>query len=181
MWRKEEPKTQAVPEKSTAVGQTPNVASASRETPAVSPAPPVSPRAVACISQGIKIRGELIANEDLFLDGEVDGKLDFGGASLTIGPNGRIKADITAREIIIRGRVEGKVVGRERVQLWSTSHVIGEIIAERLAIEDGAVLRGRAEAGRRSERHEDAFKAASKQQEPKKPDPFTVPAGPAAD
>ena len=178
MWRKEEPKTQAVPEKSAGVGQSTNISSAPRETHAVpSPSgPPVSPRAIACISQGIKIRGELIANEDLFLDGEVDGKVDFGGASLTIGPNGRIKADITAREIIIRGRVEGKVVGQDRVQLWSTCHVVGEVIAQRLSIEDGAFLRGRAEAGKRNDRQADAFKPAPKPQS----EPLAIPTGPAA-
>ena len=67
---------------------------------------------------------------------------------MTIGPNGAVKADVVAREVIVRGRLEGKIAGRERVQLWSTGQVIGEIQTQRLAIEDGAVLRGKVETGR---------------------------------
>lgn len=144
MWRKEDAKTQGVPEISTA-----NTADSS---PAAlgntSAAPPISPRAAACISQGIRIKGEVTGKEDLFIDGQVDGKLDLTGASLTIGPNGKIKADISARELIVRGLVQGKVSARERVQLWNTGRVEGEVQTERLAIEDGAFLRGKVEAGK---------------------------------
>jgi cytoskeletal protein CcmA (bactofilin family) len=109
---------------------------------------PISSRASACISQGIRIKGEITGSEDLFVDGPVEGKLNLANGSLTVGPNGNIKADVTAREVIVRGRVEGKIAGRERVQLWNTGHVIGEVQTQRLAIEDGAVLRGKVETGR---------------------------------
>jgi cytoskeletal protein CcmA (bactofilin family) len=65
-----------------------------------------------------------------------------------VGPNGTVKADITAREVIVRGRVEGKILGRDRVQVSSTGYVTGEVQTQRLAIEDGAVLRGKVETGR---------------------------------
>jgi cytoskeletal protein CcmA (bactofilin family) len=78
----------------------------------------------------------------------LEGKLDIGNASCTVGPNGKVKADISAREVIVRGNVDGKIDGRERVQLWHTSRVAGEVRTERLAIEDGAVLRGKVEAGK---------------------------------
>jgi cytoskeletal protein CcmA (bactofilin family) len=55
---------------------------------------------------------------------------------------------VTAREVIVRGKIEGKVTGRDKVQLWSTGQVIGEVQTDRLAIEDGALLRGRVEAGK---------------------------------
>jgi len=109
---------------------------------------PVSPRAAACISQGIRIKGEITGKEDLFVDGTVEGKLEFGNASVTIGPNGKVKADISAREVIVRGNVDGKIEGTERVQLWNSGRVTGEVRTERLAIEDGAVLRGKVEAGK---------------------------------
>jgi cytoskeletal protein CcmA (bactofilin family) len=109
---------------------------------------PVSTKAAACISQGIKIKGEVTGSEDLFVDGQVDGKLNLTNGSLTIGPNGYVKADVTAREVIVRGRVDGKVSGRDKVQLWSTGQVTGEVQTDRLAIEDGAMLRGKVEAGR---------------------------------
>jgi cytoskeletal protein CcmA (bactofilin family) len=138
MWKKEDSRPQGVPEISTGSG-------GSREA---SGALPVSGRATACISQGIRIKGEITGSEDLFVDGPLEGKLNLGNGSLTVGPNGTVKADVTAREVIVRGRVEGKIAGRERVQLWSTGQVLGEVQTQRLAIEDGAVLRGKVETGK---------------------------------
>ena len=111
-------------------------------------ASPASSRAAACISQGIRIKGEITGSEDLFVDGPVEGKLQLTNGSLTVGPNGTVKADVTAREVVVRGKVEGKIVGRDRVQLWSTGNVTGEVQTQRLAIEDGAVLRGKVETGK---------------------------------
>lgn len=148
MWKKEDSKTQSVPEISTApaVNSAPAPSSApSREN---SFSPPISPRATACISQGIRIKGDVKGSEDLFIDGYIEGRLDMGDVSLTVGPNGTVKADISAREVIVRGRVEGKVVGREKVQLWNTGHVLGEVQTQRLSIEEGGTLRGKVEAGK---------------------------------
>jgi cytoskeletal protein CcmA (bactofilin family) len=108
----------------------------------------VSPKAVACISQGIRVKGDITGKEDLFVDGSLEGKLDLGNASCTIGPNGKVKADITAREVIVRGQVDGRIDGSDRVQLWNSGRVTGEVRTERLAIEDGALLRGKVEAGK---------------------------------
>ena len=145
MWKKEETKPQGVTEISTApVGTAP----AGNSVQSSAPSAPVSTRASACISQGIKIKGEISGKEDLFIDGILEGKLDLVGSSVTIGPNGKVKADIQAREIIVRGNVQGKLIGRDRVQLWNTGSVAGEVQTDRLAIEDGAVLRGKVEAGK---------------------------------
>src|SRR5258707_15850664 len=112
---------------------------------------PISSRAAACISQGIRIKGEVTGSEDLFVDGVVEGKLSLTTNScLTVGPNGHVKADVLAREVIVRGKIEGKVIGRDKVQLWSTGQVTGEVQTDRLAIEDGALLRGKVEAGRQA-------------------------------
>lgn len=150
MWRKEDAKPQGVPEISTAqagVNSAPAAPQNSGNLPSANAAA-VSSKAVACISQGIRIKGEVTGKEDLFVDGQLEGKLDLGGASITVGPNGKVKADISAREVVVRGRVEGKVVGRERVQLWNTGYVSGEVQTDRLAIEDGAILSGKVEAGK---------------------------------
>jgi cytoskeletal protein CcmA (bactofilin family) len=143
MWKKEDVKSQGVPEISTTAPAVSSVASsAAREKDS---ALPVSPRAAACISHGIRIKGEVTGSEDLFIDGHLEGKLNLGNSTLTVGPNGEIKADIYAREVIVRGRVDGKIVGREKIQLWSTGNVAGDLQTERLTIEDGAVLRGKVE------------------------------------
>jgi cytoskeletal protein CcmA (bactofilin family) len=91
----------------------------------------------------------------------MEGKLNLANGSLTVGPNGCVKADITAREVIVRGRVEGKIAGRERVQLWSTGQVTGEVQTQRLAIEDGAVLRGKVETGRPFDKNTEARAAGN--------------------
>jgi cytoskeletal protein CcmA (bactofilin family) len=160
VWRKEDLKTQAVPEIST-------IAVNSTDTPP-GPAiplhekstPPLAARAVACISQGIKIRGEITGSEDLVVDGDVEGKLALDSASVTIGPNGRVKADVVAREVIVRGCVEGKVHAHERVQVWATGQVHGEIQTLTLAIEEGAVLSGKVEAGKPVEKTSNALAVA---------------------
>ncbi|MBZ5702269.1 MAG: polymer-forming cytoskeletal protein [Acidobacteriia bacterium] len=124
------------------------------------PTPPLAARAAACISRGIKIRGEITGSEDLFVDGEVEGKLALDSASVTIGPNGSVQADVVAREVIVRGCVEGKVRAHERVQVWSTGQVHGEIQARALAIEEGAVLRGKVESGKPAEKTGNALAVA---------------------
>ena len=117
MWKKEDANPQGTPENFSSPGAPPltsagTSASSSRDASA----PPVSARAAACISQGIRIKGEVTGSEDL-IDGPIEGKLTLANNSLTVGPNGTVKADVVAREVIVRGRVEGKIQVRERVQL----------------------------------------------------------------
>lgn len=171
MWRKEEVKPQGVsPATSPSTGFQQTSTNTGTNSPAIpvaagpASAPsslPISSRAAACISQGIKIKGEVTGKEDLFVDGTLEGKLDLANGSVTVGPNGKVKADITAREVIVRGNVDGKIDGTERVQLWNTGRVCGEVKTERLAIEDGAVLRGKVEAGKASARSIESKKAAA--------------------
>ena len=162
MFKKEDSKGQAVPENSAGPGTVTSLPSAgfggSRDA---SGGLPVSAKAAACISQGIRIKGEITGSEDLFVDGHVEGKLNLANGSLTVGPNGSVSADVFAREVVVRGRVDGKIVGRERVQLWSTGQVIGEVQTQRLAIEDGAMLRGKVETGRMPDKNSETHKAAS--------------------
>ena len=149
MWKKEDAKPEGVADNSPAFAVSSKAPTATpSSTPLSSGALPVSSRSAACISQGIRIKGEVTGSEDLFVDGLIDGKLNLTNGSLTIGPNGTVKADVYAREVIVRGKIEGKVTGRDKVQLWSTGQVTGEVQTERLAIEEGAWLKGKVEAGR---------------------------------
>src|SRR5258708_38519449 len=144
MWKKEDSKPEGV--SGDPVNSATRSSSAAGSSPATVGALPTSPRAAACISQGIRIKGEVTGSEDLFVDGIADGKLNLTNGSLTIGPNGHVKADGNAREVLVRGKIEGKVTGRDKVQLWSTGQVMGEVQTDSLALEDGALLRGRVEA-----------------------------------
>lgn len=150
MWKKEDGKTQVGTEISTAPASATTTASSTSSAvrdsqPAFSAA---QANGGASISQGIRIKGDVTGSEDLFVDGHVDGKLSLTNGCLTIGPNGQVKADVTAREVIVRGKVEGKVTARDKVLLGNTGQVNGEVQTDRLAIEDGALLRGKVEAGR---------------------------------
>jgi cytoskeletal protein CcmA (bactofilin family) len=178
MWKKEDSKPQSVPEISTApVNST--VAPQSAPAHSAPASLPLSSRAAACISQGIKIKGEVTGSEDLFVDGLVEGKLNLTNGSLTIGPNGNVKADVNAREVIVRGHIEGKVTGRDKVQLWNTGIVTGEVQTERLAIEEGAVLRGKVEAGKAPSKSAETKSAAAASG--KSSDSISINSGTAAD
>jgi len=149
MWKKDDVKSQAADPAANSLSSMP--ASTYSSNPPSAASLPVSPRAAACISQGIKIKGEVTGTEDLFVDGLVEGKLNLTANScLTIGPNGNVKADLSAREIIVRGTVEGKVTAQDKLQIWSTGQITGEVQTDRLAIEDGALLRGKVEAGKQA-------------------------------
>jgi cytoskeletal protein CcmA (bactofilin family) len=158
VWKKEESKPQGVTEISTASASSVPAANSSTATQTNVP---VSSRATACISQGIKIKGEVTGKEDLFIDGTLEGKLDLIGGSVTVGPNGKVKADIQAREIIVRGSVQGKLNARDRVQLWNSGSVTGEVQTERLSIEDGALFRGKVEAGKPLGKNSEASSSAA--------------------
>src|SRR5207302_11203789 len=87
-----------------------------------------SPRASASISQGIRVKGEVTGTEDLVVDGFVEGKLNLtSNCCLTVGPNGNVKADLNAREIIVRGKIEGQVIARDKLQIGSTGQMTGEV------------------------------------------------------
>jgi len=140
VWRKsEEPKAQSLPDISTSSHISTGVISTTPK--AEPPAPLLSPRATACISQGIRITGEITGNEDIFVDGEVKGRIRIADAKVTIGPNGRVEGPIVAREIAVRGDVVGDLDGTERVHVWHTGQTLGEIRTKRIVLEDGADVR----------------------------------------
>jgi len=182
MWKKEDPKPEGISGNTAApANSATSPSTALTSAPSVSVALPIPSRAAACISQGIKIKGEVIGSEDLFVDGVVEGKLSLTTNScLTIGPNGSVKADVIAREVIVRGKIEGKVTGRDRVQLWSTGQVTGEVQTDRLSIEDGALLRGRVEAGRQPNKTSE-IKASAATATGKAADSTSLNSGTAAD
>lgn len=97
---------------------------------------------VAHIGKSVVVKGELSGSEDLFLDGEVEGSIELRNNNLTIGPNGRVRANIHAREIVVHGRVDGNVRGTERVELKKSAVLNGDIFTQRIVIEDGAFFKG---------------------------------------
>jgi cytoskeletal protein CcmA (bactofilin family) len=111
------------------------------------------------IGRSMKIRGELSGTDDLVIDGEVEGTIVLAEARLTIGVEGRVRASVTARDVVIAGKVQGEIRAAESVRLLETAVVLGDITARRFAMEENAVLRGNVEPGRAAE-SEPAVEAA---------------------
>jgi cytoskeletal protein CcmA (bactofilin family) len=97
------------------------------------------------IGKSVVIRGEISGSEDLFLDGEIEGTITLTESRLTVGPNARVRADINVQDVVVFGRLEGKINATGRLELRQSSTVVGDIVAGRLSIEESASLRGRVE------------------------------------
>jgi cytoskeletal protein CcmA (bactofilin family) len=100
------------------------------------------------ITSTILIKGEISGSEDLYIDGEVQGSIDLSSGRVTIGPHGKISADVDAAEIVVRGRVTGALLGRDRVEIGSTGEVKGNISTPRISIGEGAQIHGKVEIDR---------------------------------
>jgi len=97
----------------------------------------------ARLGKTVVIRGEVKGSEDLIIDGHVEGAISLAENRLTIGPNADVLADLSARDVLIQGRLKGNIVATGRVELRAGSAVEGDVRALRLAIEDNAVFRGK--------------------------------------
>lgn len=102
--------------------------------------PKTTPTAV--IGPKIMFKGELTGEEDLLIQGRVEGSIDLKGNHLTIGSQGTVKANVAARTITVEGTVEGDIVAAEHIAIKSASQVKGNLKAERVTLEDGAKFRG---------------------------------------
>ena len=97
---------------------------------------------VAHIGKSVLVKGELSGSEDLYLDGEVEGSIELKDHSLVVGPHGRVRAHINARDVTVHGKVDGNVKGTERVELKKSAVLTGDIFTQRIIIEDGAFFKG---------------------------------------
>jgi cytoskeletal protein CcmA (bactofilin family) len=97
------------------------------------------------IGRSVTIRGELTGNEDLFMDGDIEGTITLPGSRLTIGPNARVLADVHGLDIIVFGAVTGNIHATGRLELRQSASVAGDIFAGRLSIEESATVKGRVE------------------------------------
>ena len=97
----------------------------------------------AHIGKSVVIKGELSGSENLYVDGNVEGKIELRNHSLTVGPNGKIKANVTAKAVVIQGTLDGAVNASDRVELRKSAVVTGDVTTQRIAIEEGAFLKGK--------------------------------------
>ncbi len=126
--------------------------------------PRPSAATVAHIGKSVFIKGQLAGSEDLYLDGEVEGNIELRDHSLTIGPNGRVRANIHAKDVVVYGKVDGNVAGTERVELKRSAVLMGDIATQRIVIEDGAFFKGAIDIkkeGKLESKRESAMAAAA--------------------
>ncbi|MFZ0807732.1 MAG: polymer-forming cytoskeletal protein [Candidatus Sulfotelmatobacter sp.] len=107
---------------------------------------------LAQIGKSVVIKGDLLGSEDLYVDGQVEGSIALKNNSLTVGPNGQVKASVEAKGIIIQGKLEGNVQASDRVDLRKTAVVTGDITTQRISIEEGAYLKGKIDIQGRAEK-----------------------------
>jgi cytoskeletal protein CcmA (bactofilin family) len=94
------------------------------------------------IGKSVIIKGDLSGSEDLTIEGQVEGKIELRQNILTIGPNGKIKAAVFAKAVVIQGEVQGDITASERIDIRDAGSVDGDLSAPRIAIADGAHFRG---------------------------------------
>jgi cytoskeletal protein CcmA (bactofilin family) len=96
----------------------------------------------ATIGKSLVIKGEVTGSESLYIDGKVEGSIGLPGNRVTVGRNGQVAANITAREIVVLGKVRGNVTASDRVDIRSEGSLTGDVTAQRISIEDGAFFKG---------------------------------------
>jgi cytoskeletal protein CcmA (bactofilin family) len=135
-----------------------------RQSPMAAPLPPEEPIEVQTMAEPIKspaaiptnsdrtqlgrsmvVKGDLSGSEDLVISGQFEGTVNIQGYCLTIGPEGKVKAEIQAARVVIYGSVVGNISVHERVEIYKTGHVVGDLLAPGISIEDGAYFKGKIE------------------------------------
>jgi len=99
----------------------------------------------ANIGKSVVIKGDISGNEDIYVDGQVDGSIQLVGNSLTIGPNGRVHASVAAKNVTVGGSLEGNIHATERNEMRKSAVVNGDVQTRRIAIEEGAYFKGKLE------------------------------------
>jgi cytoskeletal protein CcmA (bactofilin family) len=126
----------------------------SRESGIPTASRPSSPMArnLACLGSTLTIKGEISGDEDLQIDGKVEGPISLPGHRLTVGRTAHLSSEVKAREVVVYGTASGNLRARDRVEIKKDGEVTGDITAARISVEDGACLKGRIEIERTKER-----------------------------
>jgi cytoskeletal protein CcmA (bactofilin family) len=111
-----------------------------RPTAGAAPAAPAGEQAT--IGKSLIVKGEVSGSESLYIDGKVEGAINLPGNRVTVGRNGQVAANITAREVVVLGKVRGNIQASDRVDIRSEGSLTGDVAAARISIEDGAYFKG---------------------------------------
>jgi len=105
-------------------------------------------RNLACLGATLEVKGEITGEEDLQIDGRIEGPISLQDRRLTVGCTAQLNSEVTAREVVVYGKVTGNLCVRDRVEIKKDGSVIGDITTARISIEDGAYFKGRIEIDR---------------------------------
>ncbi len=130
------------------------------------PARTTAERDMVNIGKSVVIKGELSGSEDLTIEGTVEGKIELRQNVLTIGPNGKIKAQVFAKSVVVQGEVHGNITATEKVDIRDSGSVDGDVVAPRVAISDGAHFRGSIDMQKAGEPRADAKAGETKSTPP---------------
>ncbi len=117
------------------------------DSPSTRPAQGAAPASAASseqatIGKSLVVKGEVTGSESLYIDGKVEGAINLPGNRVTVGRNGQVSANISAREVVVLGKVRGNINASDRVDIRSEGALTGDVIAQRISIEDGAFFKG---------------------------------------
>ncbi len=118
------------------------------------PADGVDEKPKAVFGTSIRIKGEFSGADDLLIDGQVQGKINFSGQKVIIGKSGRVDADLLGRIVIIEGQLKGDVVAEEKIVVRESAVVCGNLTAPRMVVEEGARFQGNIETDLGDQPHE---------------------------
>ncbi len=104
--------------------------------------PALSTQEQATLGKSLVIKGEVTGSESLYIDGRVEGSINLPGNRVTVGRNGVVSANISAREIVVLGKVRGNMTASDRVDIRGEGSLTGDVVAQRISIEDGAYFKG---------------------------------------
>jgi cytoskeletal protein CcmA (bactofilin family) len=176
MWGNKKPETpQAAPgpqaalpeQKISQSNQAPKPAPATWEgknvsTDALRPLGATADRATARLGSSLHVKGEITGNEDLQIDGSVEGLIQLDERKLTVGATSKVTADVIAREVVVYGNVKGNLRAKDRIEIKKDGSVVGDLTTSRIMIEDGAYFKGSIEIDKSAEKESSRGSAFAK-------------------
>ena len=142
MWKPNQPgSTPSTPEPARPAAPASSGSTFEAARPATPNAPGAPSNDQATIGKSLVVKGELSGSESLYIDGKVEGAINLPGNRVTVGRNGQVAANITAREVVVLGKVRGNIQASDRVDIRSEGSLTGDVVAARISIEDGAFFK----------------------------------------
>jgi cytoskeletal protein CcmA (bactofilin family) len=163
MWTKTQPEAPGyAPASGQGSSPSSNFNGAAAATRFNAPATPTAPtaRGLSCLGATLEIKGKISGEEDLQIDGKVEGAIALQGQRLTVGRSGQLNSEVHAREVVVYGKVQGNLRASDRVDIKKDGSVTGDITTSRISIEDGAYFKGRIEIDRAKGRSAEEYETA---------------------